>query len=79
MDRIQVNGARLEVDVRGVGEPILFVQTALSADQLLPIARQPVLADGFQTIIYHRRGYGGSSAVAGAGSIVGVAIERQSY
>jgi hypothetical protein len=49
LGRIQVNGARLEVDMRGVGEPILFVQTALSADELLPIARQPVLADGFQT------------------------------
>jgi pimeloyl-ACP methyl ester carboxylesterase len=70
MGRIQVNGAGLEVVVRGVGEPILFVQTALSADELLPIARQPVLADGFQTIVYHRRGYGGSTAVDSAGSIV---------
>jgi pimeloyl-ACP methyl ester carboxylesterase len=70
MGRLQVNGASLEVDIRGVGEPILFVQTALSADELLPIARRPVLADRFQTIIYHRRGYGGSSAVDGPGSIV---------
>jgi pimeloyl-ACP methyl ester carboxylesterase len=70
LDRVHVNGADLEIAVRGLGEPILFVQTALSADELLPIARQPVLGDGFQTIVYHRRGYGGSSAVAGLGSIV---------
>ena len=70
MDRIQVNGAGLEVETRGVGEPILFLQTALSADELLPIARQPVLARAFQTVVYHRRGYGGSSAADGSGSII---------
>jgi hypothetical protein len=50
------HGADLEIAVRGLGEPILFVQTALSADELLPIARQPILGEGFQTIVYHRRG-----------------------
>ena len=70
LDRVHIDGADLEIAVRGLGEPILFVQTALSADELLPIARQPVLGDGFQTIVYHRRGYCGSSAVAGMGSIV---------
>jgi pimeloyl-ACP methyl ester carboxylesterase len=51
------------------------VQTALSADELLPIAPQPVLVDGFQTIVYHRRGYGGSTAVDRAGSIVRDAVD----
>jgi hypothetical protein len=34
-----VDGAELEVDIRGVGQPVLFVQTALTADELLPIAQ----------------------------------------
>ena len=50
-----VQRADLEVDVRGVGEPVLFVQTALTADELLPIAQQTVLVDRYQTILYHRR------------------------
>jgi pimeloyl-ACP methyl ester carboxylesterase len=69
-DRRQVHGADLEVDVRGVGEPALFVQTALTADELLPIARQPVIADRHQTILYHRRGYAGSSSASAPGSII---------
>ena len=68
--KIQVNGVELALSVRGYGEPILFVQTALTADELLPIAMQPALADAFRTIVYHRRGYGGSTAVADLGSIV---------
>jgi hypothetical protein len=43
-----VQRADLEVDVRGVGEPVLFVQTALTADELLPIAQQPVLVDRYR-------------------------------
>jgi pimeloyl-ACP methyl ester carboxylesterase len=69
-ERRLVDGAFLEVDVRGVGEPVLFIQTALTADELLPIAQQPVLADRFQTILYHRRGYAGSSSASAPGSMV---------
>ena len=65
-----VTGADLEFDVRGAGEPVLFVQTALTADELLPLARQPVLAERYQTILYHRRGYAGSSSSSAPGSIV---------
>jgi pimeloyl-ACP methyl ester carboxylesterase len=70
MNRLHVQGVDLEVEVRGLGEPVLFIQTALSAGELLPIARQPVLGDGFQTLVYHRRGYCGSSAVQGRVSIL---------
>jgi pimeloyl-ACP methyl ester carboxylesterase len=62
--------ADLEVDVRGVGEPVLFVQTALATDELLPSAQQPVLVDRYQTILYHRPGYAGSSSSSAPGSIV---------
>jgi hypothetical protein len=52
-----------------IGEPVLFVQTALTADELLPIARQPVLADRYQKILYHRRGYAGSSSSGAPGAL----------
>lgn len=74
MNRMHVNGADLEVEVRGHGDPVLFVQTALVADELVPIARQAVLGDNFQ-IVYHRRGYCGSSPVDGTGSIVEAAAD----
>jgi hypothetical protein len=55
-DRLRlINGARLEIDVHGGGEPILFLPTALVADELVPIAKQAVLADAFQTIVHSRR------------------------
>jgi pimeloyl-ACP methyl ester carboxylesterase len=59
----------LEVKVRGSGEPVLLVQTALTADEFLPLAGQASLADAYQVILYHRRGYAGSSPVQGPGSI----------
>ena len=64
-----INGARLEIDVQGGGEPLLFLPTALVADELLPITRQAVLADAFQTVAYSRRGYAGSSPADPPGSI----------
>lgn len=66
---MRVGDAALEVKVRGIGEPVLLVQTALTADELLPLAIQPALADAYRVIMYHRRGYAGSSPVDGPGSI----------
>lgn len=66
---VTVDGAQLEVLECGSGEPIVFVQTALTADELLPVAQAPALEHGYHKIIYHRRGYAGSSAVSGPGSI----------
>jgi pimeloyl-ACP methyl ester carboxylesterase len=47
--------------------PPAFVQTALTADELPPLANE--LANDYRTILYHRRGYAASSAVTGPGSI----------
>jgi pimeloyl-ACP methyl ester carboxylesterase len=68
LELLQVSGASLEVSDWGVGEPIIFIQTALTADELLPLARESVLKD-FRKIVYHRRGYAGSSPVNGQASI----------
>jgi hypothetical protein len=41
MRRVALDGAELEVEVRGTGEPVLLIQTALVADEFLPLANQP--------------------------------------
>lgn len=67
---VSVGDADLEVDVRGFGEPVLLIQTALAADEFLPVASQPALQDSYRVILYHRRGYGRSSPAEEPGSIV---------
>jgi len=59
----------LEYEVRGEGEPVLLIHGSHVADALLPLAREPVLADRFRLIQYHRRGFGGSDAHTGPFSI----------
>jgi pimeloyl-ACP methyl ester carboxylesterase len=66
---VAVPGARLEVFSWGSGEPVVFIQTALTADELRPLAIDPAL-DGYHRVVYHRRGYAMSSPVKGPGSIV---------
>lgn len=66
---VVVDDAELEVSDWGSGDPIVFVQTALIADELVPLATQPALRDGFRKILYHRRGYTGSRGLERAGSI----------
>ena len=68
--RVAVEGAELEVISEGAGEPVILVQTALLAEEFAAVAREPVLAEHFRVIRYHRRGYSGSTDVAGPGSIV---------
>lgn len=65
---ITVRGAHLDVFDWGAGEPVVFIQTALTADELMPLASDPALGD-YHKVLYHRRGYAGSSATAGPGSI----------
>ncbi len=69
MNLVSVDGAQLEVEVSGSGEPVILLQTALLADELRPLAAQPALRDGYRTVLYHRRGYAGSSAVDGPRSV----------
>jgi pimeloyl-ACP methyl ester carboxylesterase len=69
MRSVALDQTELEVDVRGSGEPVVLIQTALVADELLPLAMQPPLRDEYQLIVYHRRGYAGSGPVEGPGSI----------
>jgi pimeloyl-ACP methyl ester carboxylesterase len=59
-----VNGVTLEYEIRGQGEPILFI-SAVVADGFLPLQVRPVLADRYQLIRYHKRGLAGSTHDAG--------------
>lgn len=67
---IPANGAELEVLVEGTGDPVVFIQTALIADEFQPLAAKLALLGGYRLIRYHRRGYAGSSPVSGPGSVV---------
>jgi pimeloyl-ACP methyl ester carboxylesterase len=60
MDRAKVNGVELEYEVRGAGEPVLFIDM-LIADCFVPLLPEPALAHSFQLIRYHKRGWVGST------------------
>ena len=63
MDTINVNGVELEYEVRGAGEPLLLIDM-LIADCFVPLLSEPALADRFQLIHYHKRGWVGSTHTA---------------
>ncbi|WP_052274250.1 alpha/beta fold hydrolase [Arthrobacter sp. L77] len=67
--QVPLADAVVEAQVRGRGEPVVLIQTAVTADEFLPLAVQREFADAYQVIVYHRRGYGGSSPVDGRGSV----------
>lgn len=71
---VSVADAQLQVSDWGRGEAVVFIQTALTADELLPIAAASVM-DAYRKILYYRRGYGGSSTIEGPRSIGGDARE----
>jgi pimeloyl-ACP methyl ester carboxylesterase len=75
--RVIVPDAALEVEVRGSGEPVVLIQTALIADEFEPIASTLGLRADHTIVLYHRRGYAGSSPVQGPGSIPRDAIDCQ--
>lgn len=70
MRLVEVGGIELEVHEVGTGDPVVLVQTALTADELAPLADHLVARGAYRAIVYHRRGYAGSSPVEGPGSVV---------
>jgi pimeloyl-ACP methyl ester carboxylesterase len=60
METAKVNGVELEFQVSGSGEPLLFISSVL-ADGFTPLLDEPALADRYQLISYHRRGWVGST------------------
>ncbi len=60
MERAKVNGVELEYEVVGSGEPVLLISPVL-ADGFVPLLSEPALADRYQLIRYHKRGWVGST------------------
>jgi len=60
METANINGAELEYEVVGSGEPVLLIDMLL-ADCFLPLLSEPALADRYQLIRYHKRGWVGST------------------
>lgn len=58
-----LEGITLSYDIRGTGEPVIFVHGALIADAFSPLLAKPILAGQYQLIAYRRRGYADSTPV----------------
>src|SRR5215469_8934837 len=66
MERVQLNGADIEYDVRGSGAPVVFIHGAILSDGFVPVIELTGIAENFQIVHYRRRGYAGSlRALAG--------------
>ena len=76
MENAKVNGVELEYEVVGSGEPVLLISPVL-ADGFLPLVSEPALADRYQLIRYHKRGWVGSTHTAAAGELRGPRRRRR--
>jgi pimeloyl-ACP methyl ester carboxylesterase len=61
MDRTRIDGRELEYEVRGAGEPVVLVHGAHIADAFAPLLAEPVLTERYRLLLYHRRGFAGST------------------
>jgi pimeloyl-ACP methyl ester carboxylesterase len=69
MDRVRIDGRELEYEVRGAGEPVVLVHGAHIADAFMPLLAEPALTGRYQLLLYHRRGFAGSTHPEGPLSI----------
>src|SRR5688500_20144974 len=75
MKTADVNGAKLEFEVKGSGEPVLLISPVL-ADGFRPFLSEPELADRYKLILYNRRGWAGSTYSLGPVSIADPAADE---
>jgi pimeloyl-ACP methyl ester carboxylesterase len=67
--RLRVDGAELEYEIVGVGEPVVLIHGGLVAEAFAPLCAEPAVAARYRLVRYHRRGYAGSSPVPAPFSI----------
>jgi len=72
LETARTDGAELEYEVSGRGEPAVFIHGAFIADTFRPLLAEPSLAGRYRLILYHRRGYAGSSH---ASDLVSIALQ----
>jgi pimeloyl-ACP methyl ester carboxylesterase len=75
LERARTDGAELEYEVSGRGEPAVFIHGAFIADTFRPLLAEPSLAGRYRLILYHRRGYAGSSRASEPVSVAGQAAD----
>lgn len=61
MNWARFDGMELEYEIRGVGEPVMLIHGAHIADAFAPLLAEPALTGRYRLILYHRRGFVGSS------------------
>lgn len=64
MKKATVNGVELEYEVHGSGEPLLLISPVL-ADGFVPLLRERELAERYRLVMYHKRGWVGSTRTEG--------------
>jgi pimeloyl-ACP methyl ester carboxylesterase len=77
LERARTDGAELEYEVSGRGEPVVFIHGAFIADTFRPLLAEPSLAGRYRLILYHRRGYAGSSRASEPVSVARQAADCQ--
>jgi pimeloyl-ACP methyl ester carboxylesterase len=68
MNNAHINGIEMEYEVIGSGEPVLLISPVL-ADGFVPLVAERALADRYQLIRYHKRGWVGSTHTRGPVSV----------
>jgi hypothetical protein len=66
MQSVKVNDVELEYEVIGAGESVLLISPVI-ADGFLSLVAEPAIADRYQLIRYHKRGWVGSTHTPPAG------------
>jgi pimeloyl-ACP methyl ester carboxylesterase len=66
---VSLDGAELDYQVSGTGESVVFIHGAFIAGTFRPLLVEPSLAGHYRLILYHRRGYAGSSRASGPVSV----------
>ncbi|HEV3290668.1 MAG TPA: hypothetical protein VG123_16935, partial [Streptosporangiaceae bacterium] len=67
MNRISVNGTKLEYELRGTGtgEPVVLIRWGVGAKWAEPLLEQQALSSRYQLLSYHRAGFAGSGRLEG--------------
>jgi pimeloyl-ACP methyl ester carboxylesterase len=77
MQLASVSGARIEYEVIGEGEPVLFLHGVLLGDSFRPMLAEPGVAGNHRCILSHRRGYAGSRPGPAADSVAEAAADAR--
>ncbi len=64
MSQAVLNGVTLEYECAGAGDPVVLIHGALIADAFWPMLAEEELTREHQVLVYHRRGYAGSTHVS---------------